>query len=681
MSLFSMNHLMRRSLAALLLTVVAVSAAADPLTVTGTSDSMTYARGRANTYVLDLYVISPSYGGADALYFTLPPGVILSAARLRNVASWCAEPNFVAIGTGTGEGGWYQLGYPFQDGCGHFSGMEAPGMEQIVIIDVDVPAGYVGDLPIVVNALGDGVDDPPYLSSFTLTMTDDGSSPVGWSFDDIPAPALPSGWSSSASGAGAAWVAVTDSAHTPPNAVHAPTPAASGEAVLTTPAVPVPVGGAELQFRQRFTTDAGQDGGVLEISIDGGAFHDLVAAGGALPTGAYTGTLDASDCPSDPNPLAGRNAWSGSQAAFKPVVATLPVAAAGRHARFRWRLGTDCDGAVDTPNGWWIDDVRIVPSKPTAALPLKLAATIEGGAQWTEPLAIGNAGGGSLDYLVTATSSTGGDPAADCANPADMPEWLHIDAGSGSVFGGTQAIVPVTLDGSALPAGSASAVLCVATSDAVAPLRAISLNLTVTSDTCAAPDRLFANGFDNSDTGSCGNALRTFDERAAFLAQVADFHEDGFNLLRDGYVNGPIHFGGNGYTYAVTALPHTPDLGDMYLFPGAGVLSTTLIGPDARMTIKFTGAPVTALGGNFWGQMFLDGTGIEQNLQPEVSIELTLGDGSVETFIATSQQDFRGFVTTKPITSLTVAAPQPAVSGYDGHVWGVFDNLMVGSAR
>jgi hypothetical protein len=67
------------------------------------------------------------------------------------------------------------------------------------------------------------------------------------------------------------------------------------------------------------------------------------------------------------------------------------------------------------------------------------------------------------------------------------------------------------------------------------------------------------------------------------------------------------------------------------------------------------------------------------NLQPPTTIRIELADGTVETFTATSQQDFRGFVSTRPIHALTVSAP--VADGDGDFVWGVFDNLAVGSAR
>ncbi|HEY0180690.1 MAG TPA: hypothetical protein VGC30_13810 [Dokdonella sp.] len=660
----------------------ASSARADPLTLAGTSAPTTYARGRTNSYLLDLYVISPNFGGADALYFTLPAGVTLSAVRLRNTFSWCSDIHLAVMGMGSSEGGWYALSYPVQDGCGYFSGMGDPGMEQIVIVDVDVPADYAGDLPLVVNALGDGIDDPPYQSALTLTMTDDGSVPRSWDFDAAAAPALPAGWTTTSAGAGVAWATQAGAAASGANAAYAPTRDAAGESVLTAPAIAIPPGASELQFRQRYASEASRDGGVLEIAIDDGAYEDVVDAGGTFALGGYTGALDASDCTDDTNPLAGRASWTGVQAAFAPVTVALPAAAAGHQARFRWRLGTDCAGASDASNGWWIDDVRVVPAAPKLALPAKLAVRVEGGASWSEPLAIGNDGGGTLGYAVTAAAATGDDPAADCATPSAAPGWLHVDGGSGVLAGGERTRIAVGFDAAALAAGDYAGVLCVASDDAAAPLSAIPVRLSVAAAACAAPDRIFANGFDDDGTGSCGAALRTYDDRTAFLAAVAPgYHEDDFDGLRDGYVNGPLYFGGDGYRYAVTALPQRPDASDMYLFAGSGVLSTVAAGADSQLTITFSGVPVTALGGRFWGQMFLDISQIEMNLQPETTIVLTLDDGTTESFVATSQQDFRGFVATKPITSLTVAAPEPTTIGYSGYVWGVFDDLIVGRAN
>ena len=653
---------------------LARSAHAD-IGVTGTSTPITYTRGRINSYLLDLRIVSEAFGGADALTFSLPGRVTLSAVRKRNTFSFCSDVYPLVNGMGTGEGGWYQLGYPALDGCGSLSGSPAPGEEQIVIVDVDIPTDYAGDLPLVVNVLGDGNGDPPNEASLTLTMSDDGA-PLAWHFDDATAPALPGGWTTTTAGDGVAWDTQSASADSAPNAAHAPTPATSGEAALTSASVTVPAGGGELHFRQRYATEAAHDGGVLELAIDGGAFADLLAAGGQFTAGGYNDSL-AGDCAGDENPLAGRAAWSGTQDAFAAVSAELPASAAGHDVQFRWRLGTDCAGAPDAPNGWWIDDVRLVSTQPVAALPAKFAVALGAGAQRIERLAVGNDGGGALSYAITTAAAGDGSTPPDCDMPVTLP-WLSIAPASGSVVGDTHDDVALTFDANAVAAGEYAATLCVASNDATQPLRAIPLSFSVSATPCVAADRIFANGFDDSTDGACGRALRTFDDRDAFLAAVAPgYEENAFTALRTGYVHGPLLFG-SAYSYAVTAAPQN-DNGDFYLFDGAGELSTVSASDASSLTITFTGAPVTALGGNVWGQMFLNLTSIEMNLQPATTIRIELDDGTVETFTAISQQDFRGFVATQPIHSLTFSAPEADVDG--NFVWGVFDNLVVGRAR
>jgi hypothetical protein len=648
------NRLIACIAGALACAAVAGPARAD-IGVTGTSTPTTYTRGTTNSYLLDLNIISNAFGGADALTFALPPGVTLSAVRKRNTFSFCSDIYPLVDGMGTNDGGWYQLGWPALDGCGSFSGSPDPGEFQIVIVDVDVPADYTGDLPLVVNVLGDGNGDPPNEASLTLTMTDDDGAPVAWHFDDV---ALPANWTTATDGSGVAWTAQA-------NAAYAPTPAATGESVLTSASVSVPADGGELHFSHRYATEAAHDGGVLELAIDGGAFADLVGAGGTFAAGGYTDTL-GNGCE---NPLAGRSAWSGTEQDVASVVAVLPASAAGHDVQFRWRLGTDCDGAPD-PNGWWIDDARLVSTTPAAALPSKLAVTLGAGGQRSESLAVRNAGGGSLAYAITTAD-------ADCSVPAALP-WLSIANASGSVVGDAESDVALTFDASSLASGDYAALICVATNDAAQPTRAIPLALTVSDTPCDAPDRLFASGFDDGTDGSCGQAIRTFDTRDAFLAAVAPGYEmNTFTALRTGYVHGPLLFG-TAYPYSVTAAPEN-DIGDFYLFDGAGELSTVSASDASTLTITFTGAPVTALGANFWGQLFQTLTSVEMNLQPETTIRIALDDGTVETFTATSQQDFRGFVATRPIHALSVSAPEADADG--DFVWGVFDNLVVGSAR
>ena len=80
----------------------------------GTSTPTTYARGRVNSFLLDLHVVSDAFAGVDALTFELPPGVTLSAVRKRNTFTFCSDVHPLVDGMGTGTGGWYQLGWHLQ---------------------------------------------------------------------------------------------------------------------------------------------------------------------------------------------------------------------------------------------------------------------------------------------------------------------------------------------------------------------------------------------------------------------------------------------------------------------------------------------------------------------------------------------------------------------------------------
>lgn len=114
--------------------------------------------------------------------------------------------------------------------------------------------------------------------------------------------------------------------------------------------------------------------------------------------------------------------------------------------------------------------------------------------------------------------------------------------------------------------------------------------------------------------------------------------------------------GGNGFSYTVSA-------------PGGLYGNGTLIGtnlPNETLTVNFTGAPVTALGGNFWA------TNISDVFQP-VPITLTLSNGTTTTFTPTSETlgSFRGFTTAVPISSLTISSTSLVYAG--------MGNLTVGA--
>jgi hypothetical protein len=176
-------------------------------------------------------------------------------------------------------------------------------------------------------------------------------------FDAITPPALPSGWTTTASGAQSVWTTSASFQDTIPNSVISIDASNIGINELVSPPILLGPGTFQLTFRNNYDLETGAgtdgfDGGVLEIKIGTNAFTDILAAGGNFASGGYTSIIDSAYG----NPLAGRQAWSGTSAGFIGTVVNLPPAASGQTIQLRWRCATD-NGNART--GWRIDTVAI----------------------------------------------------------------------------------------------------------------------------------------------------------------------------------------------------------------------------------------------------------------------------------------------------------------------------------
>jgi hypothetical protein len=173
--------------------------------------------------------------------------------------------------------------------------------------------------------------------------------------DDLEPGAEP-GWSVDTavneSPVSAAWAVVEDAATTSPT--HAWSTDASAAAQVKDDRLVAPpvdlTSGSRLTFWHRFDLEEGFDGGVLEISTDGGArWTDL---GPRLVAGGYNGTISNGD---NASPIPRRAAWTGSSGAMRRVEVDLgPFAGPGRLVR--WRLGCDFV-TLEERSGWLVDDV------------------------------------------------------------------------------------------------------------------------------------------------------------------------------------------------------------------------------------------------------------------------------------------------------------------------------------
>ncbi len=188
-------------------------------------------------------------------------------------------------------------------------------------------------------------------------------------FDTTTPPALPAGWTSTHTGAEVDWVTSSTQPSSAPNAVFVPDVDTPGTATLVTPPRFVAAAGTHFAFRLLYNLENTFDACVLEISnpaVNGGAWQDILAAGGGFASGAYSGTAG------------GRPSWTGLSAgttatpAYVTVDVVLPPAAAGQSVRFRFVV--TCDEAVVAPGaaGVRIDNVPLTAytcSSPFAVVP------------------------------------------------------------------------------------------------------------------------------------------------------------------------------------------------------------------------------------------------------------------------------------------------------------------------
>ena len=192
-------------------------------------------------------------------------------------------------------------------------------------------------------------------------------------FDGVTAPALPAGWSTTATGAQANWTTSATTNDTAPNAAFTAGASAVGVNELVSPAISILSATAQLSFRHNYNlqngNSTGRDGGVLEIKIGSGAFTDILTAGGSFVRGGYVRAISTSRS----NPLGGRQAWTGNSGGFITSVVNLPAAAAGQTIQLKWRCGTDNSTASV---GWYVDTVSLQDSSYVCCSGAPLAANL-----------------------------------------------------------------------------------------------------------------------------------------------------------------------------------------------------------------------------------------------------------------------------------------------------------------
>ena len=211
--------------------------------------------------------------------------------------------------------------------------------------------------------LQDGdIDLGNYSFPFVLGALQTSAPVYTENFDGVTAPALPADWTTARTATGPAlWVtSIASNPPSAPNAAFGASSTAAGGSELVSPSIAIPAApvvgtnpGVRLQFRNGFNTEPTFDGAVLEISINGGAYQDVIAAGGSFAEGGYNGAIVNTD-----SAITGRQAWTGNSGGFITTTLILPAAAYGQNVRLKWRMVSDT-GTNPTGGGIRIDNISI----------------------------------------------------------------------------------------------------------------------------------------------------------------------------------------------------------------------------------------------------------------------------------------------------------------------------------
>src|SRR5918993_2473328 len=303
-----------------------------------------------------------------------------------------------------------------------------PGQTVTKAIPYTVPAdaacgGAVTGTVVVESSLGQ------QSKTFTLQA---GGAPVvtfAQNFDGVAAPALPAGWSALVNPVGSpVWRTVNTSGESAPNAAFVNLVATTSLSFLQSPFIPVTSATAQLTFRHSYNTEFEWDGGILQISLDGGTTYvDILdsGAGARMIEGGFPFKL-ISAADGNTNLLQNRPAWTGNSGGFITTKLQLPTTAAGKSVRFRWIAGAD-SAVTPTGAGWTIDNVALVEGYQCATVATNTAvnaATVQYSDQTT---------------LSATVSST-------CFDPVGTVEFKvnGTSVGSAPVNGGGTVSVPYT---------------------------------------------------------------------------------------------------------------------------------------------------------------------------------------------------------------------------------------------
>jgi hypothetical protein len=244
-------------------------------------------------------------------------------------------------------------------------------------------------------------------------------APVTLIDEQVTGASIPAAWTATSNTANT-WTVSTTQGNSAPNSFFATDPViASDHRLASTSAYTLNATASSyttLSFWHRFNTEDGWDGGVVEISTNGGGtWTDL---GSKMVSGKYNGSLGTGSN----NVIGGRAAFTGLTNTFFKTTINL-ASYAGQNINIRFRFSSD-DNTAPAGGGWWVDDI-VLYNEPAvymksnlfngssvlvsttdtvtrilanvSCIPVSIA---------TQPSSIGACAGGNASFAVTANGTT-----------------------------------------------------------------------------------------------------------------------------------------------------------------------------------------------------------------------------------------------------------------------------------
>ncbi len=284
----------------------------------------------------------------------------------------------------------------------------------------DIPAIAIEALGDTVKCRADITGHASGLWNVVLTNPDGQSATLANAFSIIGAlwqddlEGSLTGWTHGTSqGTTDNWALTTAQSHSATHSFFAAGPASTNINELNSPAIAVPPSATNLtlSFWHNYSFQSGRDGGVIEFSVDAGAWFDVTASGSgaAFASGGYNSAFTSTGNPSSKNLLAPRSCWSGANTGFTQVIINLTDTAkyAGHTLHVRWRLATNSSTAS---TGWYLDDIAL--NGGGAAVNLPPSITTDAAAAPSPVVA-----------TTTTLSVTAGD---DAGEPSLTYTWAYV---------------------------------------------------------------------------------------------------------------------------------------------------------------------------------------------------------------------------------------------------------------